>query len=350
MASHDVFISYSSQDKVSADGVCHGLEARGVRCWMAPRDVIPGSDWQTSLLDAISDARVVVLLFTAATNSSEHIKREITAAFEGGTVVIPFRLENVMPQGALRYHLTGVHWLDAFQGSLEPHVEQLATTIQRVLERPPAGQTAAAPVAPVIEPVIGPGAATPAQAAPAAPPTPLTSTVATPAPAATPALAGEPKPSTIMSPPAAKPTPPLANAGTARPAASPQSAGAARPAQAPAKSGVRPWMIFAGLAAVAVLIIGGVVLSSGGGGAASAAGTPAADAANLRQQGVEIGVGTRPEPPVTGAPIQPLEGVPQDPPPVVEPAVEPGYEDPPVDPGYAEEPYVEPDAGGKPVE
>ena len=56
MASHDVFISYSSADKAAADGVCHGLEARGVRCWMAPRDVIPGSDWQTALLDAISHA------------------------------------------------------------------------------------------------------------------------------------------------------------------------------------------------------------------------------------------------------------------------------------------------------
>ena len=180
MPSHDVFISYPSQDKVSADGVCHGLEARGIRCWMAPRDVIPGSDWQTSLLDAISDARVVVLLFTSNTNGSDHIKREITAAFEGGSVVIPFRLENVSPQGALRYHLTGVHWLDAFAGAMEPHVEQLATTIKRVLAQPVPDQPT-----PVVQPVMGPGAAA----------------VAAPAAAAAPVVVAAPKPCLLYTSP-----------------------------------------------------------------------------------------------------------------------------------------------------
>jgi hypothetical protein len=41
----DVFISYSSKDKPTADAVCATLEANGIRCWIAPRDVVPGSDW-----------------------------------------------------------------------------------------------------------------------------------------------------------------------------------------------------------------------------------------------------------------------------------------------------------------
>lgn len=41
---HDVFISYASSDKPVADAVCAALEQRGIRCWIAPRDILPGLD------------------------------------------------------------------------------------------------------------------------------------------------------------------------------------------------------------------------------------------------------------------------------------------------------------------
>ena len=50
---HDVFISYSKNDKATADAVCHALEADGIRCWVAPRDVSPGLSWKQSIVDAI---------------------------------------------------------------------------------------------------------------------------------------------------------------------------------------------------------------------------------------------------------------------------------------------------------
>ncbi len=40
---YDVFISYSTPDKVIADAACATLEQRQIRCWMAPRDVLPGA-------------------------------------------------------------------------------------------------------------------------------------------------------------------------------------------------------------------------------------------------------------------------------------------------------------------
>jgi hypothetical protein len=129
---HDVFLSYSYQDKTSADAVCHSLEAKGVRCWIAPRDVIPGEDWQQSILDAIAESRAVILLFTGHTNQSENVKKEVSAAFDSNSMVIPFLLEDVKPQGSLKYHLIGVHWLDAYAPPLEEHVAHLAKIIQNL--------------------------------------------------------------------------------------------------------------------------------------------------------------------------------------------------------------------------
>src|ERR1700761_1100809 len=102
---HDVFLSHTHADAEAAQAVCAALEARGIECWIAPRDVRPGADWEQSIMDAIAGARAMVLIFSAHTNSSEHVKREVNVAGDAHTVIIPFRIENVMPEGALRYNL-----------------------------------------------------------------------------------------------------------------------------------------------------------------------------------------------------------------------------------------------------
>ena len=53
---HDVFMSYSPKDKVVADAVCATLEARRVRCWIAPRDILPGVPYAEALIDALGAA------------------------------------------------------------------------------------------------------------------------------------------------------------------------------------------------------------------------------------------------------------------------------------------------------
>lgn len=50
--SYDVFISYNSADKQIADAVCHYLEERRLRCFIAPRN-ITSSDWAGSITAAI---------------------------------------------------------------------------------------------------------------------------------------------------------------------------------------------------------------------------------------------------------------------------------------------------------
>jgi hypothetical protein len=133
---HDVFICYSSRDKPVADAVCAVLEAEGVRCWIAPRDILPGADWGESIIDAINEASAMVLIFSSNANAAQsQIKREVERAVNKGLPVIPFRIENVMPTKALEYFLSTPHWLDAFTPPLDEHVRQLADSIKRLLGR-----------------------------------------------------------------------------------------------------------------------------------------------------------------------------------------------------------------------
>ncbi len=132
---HDVFISHSARDKPYADGVCAKLESRGIRCWIAPRDIRPGMSWGTAIVEAIDAARVMLLLFSSHANGSPQVSREVERAVSKGLVVVPVRVENVKPSGDLEYFLGTPHWLDAITPPFERHLEGIADSAKFWLER-----------------------------------------------------------------------------------------------------------------------------------------------------------------------------------------------------------------------
>ncbi len=134
---HDVFISYSTKDKPAADATCAVLESKGIRCWIAPRDITPGTDWGETIVGAIHASQALVLVFSANANLSHQVKREVERAVTLGLPVIPLRIENVLPAKSLEYFLSTPHWLDAFTPPLEHHLNHLADVIGHILHGHP---------------------------------------------------------------------------------------------------------------------------------------------------------------------------------------------------------------------
>jgi hypothetical protein len=135
---HDIFISYSSKDKPIADATCAALEAKGLRCWIAPRDIVPGADWGESIIDGIGASKAFVLLLSANANLSPQIKREVERAVHAGLSIITMRIEDVQPSKSLQYFLSTPHWLDAMSPPLERHLTYLADVLRHILEDQPA--------------------------------------------------------------------------------------------------------------------------------------------------------------------------------------------------------------------
>ena len=103
---YDAFISFSSKDGIAADKLRHGLELRGLSCWISSRDVAPGADFADSIVKALETSSVMVLVFSANANNSDEVKKELVLAGEYKMPVMPVRIENVLPSGAFRYQLT----------------------------------------------------------------------------------------------------------------------------------------------------------------------------------------------------------------------------------------------------
>jgi len=130
---HDVFISYSVNDKAVADAVCASLEARKIRCWIAPRDVLPGITYAEALIDGLNRSRILVLVFSANSNKSPQVMREVERAVHKGIPIIPLQIEDVMPSKAMEYFVSASHWLDAMTPPLERHLQRLVDTVQVLL-------------------------------------------------------------------------------------------------------------------------------------------------------------------------------------------------------------------------
>ncbi|MGZ8563878.1 MAG: toll/interleukin-1 receptor domain-containing protein [Candidatus Limnocylindria bacterium] len=133
---HDMFVSYSTADKPVADAIVSRLEQAGIRCWIAPRDVIPGMVWAEAIIEAIDTSRLMVVVLSGAANQSNQVIREVERAVAHGAVVIPFRIESILPTGAMAYYLGSEHWLDALTPPLESHIASLVKASLALLERP----------------------------------------------------------------------------------------------------------------------------------------------------------------------------------------------------------------------
>lgn len=143
-----LFICFSSKDRAIAFDVVQFLEAEGLKCWISSRDILPGDNYQESIVTALEGAHGIVFLFSEASIASGEIRKELSLASAGNKPILPLRLSPVMPTGALRYELATHQWIDIFSDR-EKALATLVRTVRQVLAGPAGGggHQAATPMA-----------------------------------------------------------------------------------------------------------------------------------------------------------------------------------------------------------
>ena len=155
-----IFISFATKDRNAAHTICDALEHRGFNCWIADRDIGPGENFQISIVHAIRSAKVMILVFSANSNNSDEIKKEVVLAGQSRLIVIPVRVEDVTPDEAFAYELATRQWVDLFE-DWERSIQRLVRQLEAVAGIKP-GMLAPADAATAAQP---PDAGHPAAAA-----------------------------------------------------------------------------------------------------------------------------------------------------------------------------------------
>lgn len=101
---------------------------------MAPRNILPGKHYASSILDAINSSKIFFLLFSPYSNISEQCLKEVDRAVHAKLPIIPFRIEDHPPTEAMEYYLCNTHWLDAFQRPTGEYFPELLSVCKKILD------------------------------------------------------------------------------------------------------------------------------------------------------------------------------------------------------------------------
>ena len=129
----DVFLSHSSKDTDIANAVCHALEEKGVRCWIAPRDIPAGQKWAESIVQGISDCSIMILLVSDDSVLSQQVMNELEHAVSQNLKILPVRIEEVELTSEMSYFLSRTHWMDAFPKPIDEYLEKLTKDVRKLL-------------------------------------------------------------------------------------------------------------------------------------------------------------------------------------------------------------------------
>ena len=133
--SHDVFLCYATENSDAVNALCNALEREGTQCWMAPRDIDPGVVYASSIVRAISTARLFVLVFSRFANASPHVSRELERAVNMKVPIVPLLIEDTEPSDEIAYYISSTQWHVAHPPPLERHLTGILETIRRGLAR-----------------------------------------------------------------------------------------------------------------------------------------------------------------------------------------------------------------------
>ena len=97
----EVFISYASEDRASAEQLYRDLKSEGYDAWIDSQNLIAGSNWSIEIQKAIRESQYVVIVLSSNSVSKRgFIQKEIRQALdildefpESETFIIPIRLE-----------------------------------------------------------------------------------------------------------------------------------------------------------------------------------------------------------------------------------------------------------------
>lgn len=132
----DVFISKSTKDDEIALSICKILEQNGIECWISNRDLktMPGELYARDIVEAIEEAKLVLLILSKNSNKSKHVTNEVSTACDKGQKVFVLQIDDVLPAKEFEYYLSQEQRLIDEQITKTGDFSQVVLSIAKYLE------------------------------------------------------------------------------------------------------------------------------------------------------------------------------------------------------------------------
>ena len=97
----DVFLSYSTKDKVIAGNAQRALARYGLDGFLAHESIQVSSEWQKRILQELNQCKMLIAVVTDEFSKSDWTGHEIGMAMQRKIVIAPIMIDKFMPKGFL---------------------------------------------------------------------------------------------------------------------------------------------------------------------------------------------------------------------------------------------------------
>ena len=112
--SAEIFISYARADRDRVLPLAERLREAGVTYWLDEGNIQGATLWGKEIVEAIRNAKVLVLFATEASFESKNVAKEVAIASEWEKPILPVYLERVQVPDTLHYQLAGIQHVESF--------------------------------------------------------------------------------------------------------------------------------------------------------------------------------------------------------------------------------------------
>jgi hypothetical protein len=147
---NQIFLSYCRKDAAIADAFHEAAVAHNLKVWYD--NLIPaGRDWRESVVEALQSSNVLLILFSAESNKSAQLIKELAIADRQRKPVIPVLIENTEPTGAYLYEMASREWINLY-----PNPATRVNALAEMLAAQLLPRQSAAPPAPSVASAVPP--------------------------------------------------------------------------------------------------------------------------------------------------------------------------------------------------
>ena len=128
----EVFISYARSDREKVMPIVGILRSAGVSIWVDEGKIDAATLWSEEIVDAINNCKVMIVMLSKNSTSSENVVKEVMLASENKKQILPVYIESTDVPRKLQYQLAGIQHLEVSESNIEDLSENLSRSLNRL--------------------------------------------------------------------------------------------------------------------------------------------------------------------------------------------------------------------------
>jgi len=130
--SAEVFVSYARTDRERVMELVERMRSAGIGVWVDEGGIHGASLWGQEIVDAIDVSKVMILMISDSSITSDNVVKELSIASEDKKPILPVYLHRSEIPKSMRYQLAGIQHIEFFEGQEDEAFQSMLVSLSRL--------------------------------------------------------------------------------------------------------------------------------------------------------------------------------------------------------------------------